>query len=472
MRSIFSLNSTFSKTFAAAASALALIWAAPHAAAFCGFYVAKADASLFNDASKVVMARDGDRTVITMVNDYRGDPTEFAMVIPTPVVLEESQVNIGRKADVDHLDAYTAPRLVEYHDPDPCNQMMYRKLSRSTAMPMAAAPMVEAMAMEDSGVTIEAEYTVGEYDILILSAEEASGLQQWLDREGYKVPEKARSILASYLAQGMKFFVAKVNLEEKAKLGGEFLRPIQIAFEHDRFMLPIRLGTVNAESEQDLILYTLTRKGRVESTNYRTARIPTDMDLPLFLKDDAEFGEFYKAMFAETARREGPSVVLEYAWDMGWCDPCAADPLSVAQLRGLGAYWMGQPGTPGDGAKVMPVPMRPGGQARDAYVTRLHVRYDAESFPEDLKFQETGDRANFQGRYVMRNPFEGDLNCPAGAEYARSLGPRFDKEASALASITGWDVADIRAKMTESGQVTPDVPVIREEPWWKQMWDK
>lgn len=460
------------KTVLASTAALGLIWAAPHAAAFCGFYVAKADSSLFNDASKVVMARDGDRTVITMVNDYRGDPTEFAMVIPTPVVLEEGQVNIGRKADVDHLDAYTAPRLVEYHDPDPCREIVYEKMARSTAMPIAMAPMAEAMMADDLGVTIEAEYTIGEYDILILSAEEASGLQQWLDREGYKVPEKARKILASYLAQGMKFFVAKVNLEEKAKLGGEFLRPIQIAFEHDRFMLPIRLGTVNAEAEQDLILYTLTRKGRVESTNYRTARIPTDMDLPLFLKDDKEFGEFYKAMFAKTAEREGPSVILEYAWDMGWCDPCAADPLSVAQLRGLGAYWMDGPQQMGDNGQIMPMPRGGGGQARDAYVTRLHVRYDAESFPEDLKFQETGDRANFQGRYVMRNPFKGDLNCPAGVEYARSLGDRFDKEAGALASITGWEVADIREKMTVSGQVKPSVPVIKEEPWWKKMWDK
>ena len=32
----------------------------------------KADADLFNDASKVVMVRDGVRTVINMLNDYLG----------------------------------------------------------------------------------------------------------------------------------------------------------------------------------------------------------------------------------------------------------------------------------------------------------------------------------------------------------------------------------------------------------------
>jgi hypothetical protein len=465
----------FFKPLAATVTALGLIWAAPHAAAFCGFYVAKADANLFNEASKVVMVRDGNRTVITMVNDYQGDPTEFAMVIPTPVVLQESQINIGKKSTVDHLDAYTAPRLVEYHDPDPCRKPELRVMRKSAGqLEFAMAPMAMADEAESLGVTIEAEYTIGEYDIVILSATQSDGLQTWLDREGYKVPPKARSVLASYIAQDMKFFVAKVNLEERAKIGGEFLRPIQLAFEHDRFMLPIRLGTVNAKDKQDLILYTLTRKGRVESTNYRTAKIPTDMDLPLFLKSDEEFGKFYKAMYAKTAEREGPSTILEYAWDMNWCDPCAADPLSQAQLRELGAFWIGREGEPRIGANgqlIAPKP-RPGGQARDAFVTRLHVRYDAASFPEDLKFQETGDRQNFQGRYVMRNPFKGDLNCPAGAQYARDLENRFEKEATQLASLTGWDVSEIRQKMRDTGQTPPAAPEVETKPWWEDIWKK
>ena len=51
---------------------------APTAAAFCGFYVAKADTDLFNDASKVVLVRDDERTVTTMASDYRGEASEFA----------------------------------------------------------------------------------------------------------------------------------------------------------------------------------------------------------------------------------------------------------------------------------------------------------------------------------------------------------------------------------------------------------
>jgi len=130
------------------------------------------------------------------------------------------------------------------------------------------------------GVTIEAQYTVGEYDILILSARESAGLETWLRDSGYRLPAGASPVLGSYLRQGMKFFVARVNLAEQSRLGFTYLRPLQMAFETPKFMLPIRLGTLNADGAQELFVYALTRKGRVETTNYRTVRLPTDAELP------------------------------------------------------------------------------------------------------------------------------------------------------------------------------------------------
>ena len=84
------------------------IGAAAPASAFCGFYVAKAGTDLFNEASKVVIARDDQRTVITMANDYQGELSEFAIVIPVPVVLEEDQIRVRENALIDHLDSYSS----------------------------------------------------------------------------------------------------------------------------------------------------------------------------------------------------------------------------------------------------------------------------------------------------------------------------------------------------------------------------
>src|SRR5215470_11368489 len=160
------------------ALASVIAWSSATIAGFCGFYVGKADSKLFNRASQVVLIRDGDRTVMTMASDFQGALEEFAIVIPVPTFLKREQIHVGDKALVDHLDAYSAPRLVEYFDQDPCETRRYEMMA-----PMAAASPVArdaASRAKSLGVTIEAQYTIGEYDILILSAQESSGLETWL----------------------------------------------------------------------------------------------------------------------------------------------------------------------------------------------------------------------------------------------------------------------------------------------------
>src|SRR5690349_17262910 len=141
-----------------------VVWSARPILGFCGFYVAKADTKLFNKASQVVLVRDGDRTVMTMANDFEGEPTEFAVVIPVPTSLTREQIHVGDKALVDHLDAYSAPRLVEYFDEDPCNTRRYEmRMAAPSAAPQAANDA--STRAKSLGVTIEARYSVGEYDI-------------------------------------------------------------------------------------------------------------------------------------------------------------------------------------------------------------------------------------------------------------------------------------------------------------------
>src|SRR5688572_21243744 len=152
----------------AAALVLVMVWSAPPLLSFCGFYCAKADTKLFNRASQVVLVRDGDRTVMTMASDFQGDLKEFAVVIPVPTVLRREQIHVGEKALVDHLDAYSAPRLVEYFDRDPCQTVYPLAESVAVAGPANMRMSRDALGAKSLGVTIEAKYTVGEYDILIL----------------------------------------------------------------------------------------------------------------------------------------------------------------------------------------------------------------------------------------------------------------------------------------------------------------
>jgi hypothetical protein len=381
-------------------------------------------------------------------------------------VLQRGQIHVGNKALIDHLDAYSAPRLVEYFDENPCERPIYELSRVATPAAMRADVALERNAAKSLGVTIEAQYTVGEYDILILSAQQSSGLEIWLRDNGYRIPAGASSVLSSYIKQNMKFFVAKVNLKEQAKLGFSMLRPIQVAYESPKFMLPIRLGTVNADGTQELFIYALTQRGRVETTNYRTVKLPTGMDLPLYVKD--RFPDFYRAMFSQQVKKENMSTIFtEYAWDMSWCDPCAADPLSTEELQQLGVFWLNQSSdpTPARANQArLPAAVQP--RPQNVFITRLHVRYDGAHFPEDLVFQETADRTNFQGRYVLRHAWNGTDTCAAAARYRVELAQRREQEAQNLALLTGWNVSDIRSAMKIANPPAGPTPAT----WWQRIW--
>jgi hypothetical protein len=434
----------------------------PTALAFCGFYVAKADASLYNKASQVVIAKDGDRTILTMANDYQGEMQDFALVVPVPVVLKKEQVRIGESKIVQRLDDFSAPRLVEYFDSDPCavyDQLRLNELPRPTAQPSRA--MGGADQRQNLGVTIEEQFTVGEYDILILSAKESDGLQTWLTENGYRIPSGADELLQPYIRQNMKFFVAKVNLKEQQNTGSKFLRPIMMAYESPKFMLPIRLGMINASGEQDLLVYVLSPSGQAEVTNYRTVKVPSDSEIPVYVKQ--EFSNFYKSMFKTAHVKENRKVAfLEYAWDMSSCDPCSAEPLSQEELQKAGVFWLDFPNpTTSPNLSTSFRRVKPRENSDRVFISRFHVRYSRDKFPEDLMFKETTNQEFFQGRYVLRHAFAGEAKCEAGKQYKASLPKRFEQEAKTLAQLTGWNLQDIRRKL--------NLPAPQ-RPFWRSIW--
>ncbi len=431
--------------------------------AFCGFYVAKADAKIFNKASQVIIARDGNKTVITMSNDFQGNVKDFALVVPVPQVLQEKNIRVVDRNIFDKLDAYSAPRLVEYHDPAPCN-IYPSTAKRKMSIAGGRADMVvemEATKEEsdaDLGVTIQAKYNVGEYDILILNATQSNGLKKWLTQNGYKIPRNAEEVLDPYIKSDMKFFVAKVNLKKQEQNGYTNLRPLQITMNSPKFMLPIRLGMANGKGNQDLIIYTLTKKGRVECTNYRTIKMPTGMDMPTFIKND--FGNFYSDLFKKRwERNRGKAVYLEYSWDISprnfvKCDPCVSPAPNFSDMQRAGAWWV------------------EGSQNENVHFTRLHVRYNRRKFSQDLVFQTTPNKTNFQARYVLRHPYQGDVSCSQGQNYVHTLIDRREKELDNLEYYTGWDsynynnyISDwedkIERKKYKKGSANP----FGENPW-------
>lgn len=420
-----------------------IIAVSPVLYSFCGFYVSKADGTLKNKTSQVILVRDGNKNVITMYNDFKGDTKDFAMVVPVPVVLRKDDIKVVDQSIFQRLNDYSAPRLVEYWDQNPCygyekEDMIQRK---SVSASMAEVTVAGALRGKVAGVKIEAKYLIGEYDILILSAKESSGLKDWLNENGYKIPEGAEEVLDPYIKSNLKFFVVKVNEKEKQKLNNNFLRPIQISFNSPKFMLPIRLGMANADGDQDLIVYAFTRKGRIECTNYRNVNIVTGNNIPLFVQKN--FGAFYGNLFTHQWDKEDKSAAfLEYAWNVTpvnqmKCDPCVGNPPTEYDLVQSGVWWLGNK----DWSDYSDVDNEePDNGSKNVHFTRLHFRYNRKSFAQDLMFQVTPNTENYQARYVITHPATGDFNCDAGKKYLLNLKVRRKKELRELTALTGTNI--------------------------------
>jgi len=390
--------------------------------AFCGFYVGGAGAQMFNNATEVVLMRHGTTTVLAMENNYQGPPDKFALVVPVPVVIKEAQVKTLDRAIFDKIDTLGAPRLVEYWEQDPCYvapKYDYAPGAVEDAEEDAKKPDEDDDApRKEYHVKVEAKFSVGEYDIEVLSAEQSTGLDAWLRDHKYTIPANAEPLLRPYVEQGTKWFVAKVDPKKvKFEKGMATLSPLRFYYDSPEFTLPIRLGLANSSGTQDLIVNILApNEVRYEVANYPNVTIPTN----LIVTDDVRtrFGEFYAALFDHVVATVPHAVVTEYAWSAGSCDPCPGPTLDGNDLATLGSDILSSTYKDVNDYNFT--------------LTRLHARY-GKDVGDDLVFRAVGaivggrgipdehgvlptsvDRDssnNFQGRYVILHPWTGAVAC-------------------------------------------------------------
>ncbi|MBW2463613.1 MAG: DUF2330 domain-containing protein [Deltaproteobacteria bacterium] len=443
------------------------------AAAFSGFFVSASGDRLYNDAAVVVLMRDGDHTVLSLQNHYDGPPEDFALIVPVPTAVEEGDIRVLSRDLFDRVDRLTAPRLVEYWEQDPCPRDDGLALGpdddeASQPSPVTAESEPTAYepreSREPTGVAVAARFSVGEYDFEVLDAEQSVGLERWLRRHGYQVPDGAEALLRPYVHAGMKFVVAKVDVR-RLPAGRGALSPLRIHYRTDALSLPLRPGALNSRGAADLIVVILARGVRYEAANYPNFAVPTNLDVAANTGD--AFGPFYAALFDRMVDLHPDAALTEYAWDAASCDPCPVPPLSADEVATLGGDVI-----PSYGEDVArgEVPLSFVG---DFVVTRLHLRTTGGYLPRDLDLRPAppirggvgipgpageldkgvavASQNYFQGRFVMRHPHEGDVACddprrgvwggPQGTDYYASLGPIQSAAGSAFALRGDFELA-------------------------------
>ncbi|MEZ4459458.1 MAG: DUF2330 domain-containing protein [bacterium] len=417
--------------------------------AFCGFFVAPGDTKLVNNATRVALMRHETTTVMSLQPDYQGPPEEFAMVIPVPQILAKEDVKTLDPGVFDALDQFSSPRMAEYWEQNPCPVPRTQKSIPSGNINYLS----DTSAFQDQQlsskpyVKVEAQFAVGEYDIVILNSNDASALETWLVDQKYNIPAGAAPYLAPYIASGKYFFVAKVD-PKRARFAGKIavLSPLRFNFTSDDFSLPIRLGMINADGEQDIIVFVLG-EDRYVPANYPHAPIPTNIVVKNTVRD--QFAGFYEGLYQKARKANEDAIITEYVWEIGnvqrgqvtqgiKCDPCTSPvqffkPEWLVSLGldvfGLGSNAQASPTKPGPKSSETPVE-----QPKKLVLTRLHGRFKSNDENPDIFFQKavplvggmgtpdqnaklaqtqilTSGTNRFQGRYVLLNPWKGKIQC-------------------------------------------------------------
>ncbi len=429
--------------------ALGLVLGGAAAQAFPALLLGEGDGQAKITGAKVVVVRQGRKTVLTLAADVKTTATRLALILPAPGPLEIKQTNVADPGLVEALDAYAAPRLVVVKDPTPCPVPEDKKASEQ--------PRVV-------GVNDGTKYDQGEYDFDVLNGKETAQLKTRLTKLGLKLAKGGEAALKPYLKGGAALVIAMIRLKATSDQVIH-LRPVQLAYESDAFDLPLKLGApsgAQAKDGPDLTIYAVTDQGRVEPSSGATFRAPSGDELPGVVALDP--GRFYHALLGELARKKPATPVLEYAWPGTWCEPCAAEALTPRAWRKLGVFWIDSAAAPTKD-NLRRQPLHADAKLQSVFVSRLHLVYGEKPPKTDPAFLVTNDQNNFQTRFVVREPFRGAASCESAAEYVKAQPKKREAEAQTLARLTGWDLSRVRREM---GAKTP--PATKGKNWVDDLW--
>ncbi|HEX3775362.1 MAG TPA: DUF2330 domain-containing protein [Polyangiaceae bacterium] len=417
------------KTSLFALLGLCVSLSAAEARAFPGFIASKKSTDVKIHSTQMVVMKKGNATAVSVMPDYEGPLEPFAIVLVVPSDVTADRVTTLKREYVDRVDQLSAPRFHEYWEQDPCDpgpveQEWERNMKVDGAGFLGGGPTPSSTqkVAKELSLDVEAKKKEGEYSFSVLGKDDT--VTAWLKAKGYTAPANADQTVAPYVQAGMHIVVAQVDPNRVELVGGDRaqLSPIRFWTEQPYDTIPDRVGLLNApeKDKQELFLYVLDPEQRYESKNYKDVFPPTNVEVDFSVKE--RIGEFYNALVDIIEQKNPQSFLLEYAWPADGCgQPCATEPLQIAELLSLGGDVFEQ-SVPKD--EKNPKPPEPTKEEQDAFkeatkdlkpkerkekekqdkedrqtvasrkalvarhkyvVSRMHYVYDGKSLPNDPK---------------------------------------------------------------------------------------
>jgi len=196
-----------------------------------------------------------DRITAHVLIQFSGSPEQFAWLVPVPSV-----------PDLALSPAGIFGLLERFHGPgvsnttvDLCPRSLYRCAYHGVCGDEENSEDAGGNGGDDAnngtnnatnnggvrpgGVEVIRRETIGAYDTVIFSAEEATGAVDWLRSEGFIVNETMGPYMQPYFDAGMVFVASKLV----PGAGVDAIKPLRMTYQGHQPMIPLRLTAVAAE---------------------------------------------------------------------------------------------------------------------------------------------------------------------------------------------------------------------------------
>jgi hypothetical protein len=189
---------------------------------------------------------------------YQGDPGSFAWVLPIA-----GTVDVGLSADAlfNILDQQTQTQIV----PPPRNCP-----GPPSGCNFGAASAGRNAADSEGGVEVLKREVVGPYETVQLKSSDPAALDAWLAKNGFKVPDAIKPVLAKYIGEKFDFLALKLVPGK----GVNDMRPVRVTTPGATAVLPLRMVAAGAGATVGITLWVVG-EGRYEPQNFPTFSIPT-----------------------------------------------------------------------------------------------------------------------------------------------------------------------------------------------------
>ncbi|MEM7674633.1 MAG: DUF2330 domain-containing protein [Myxococcota bacterium] len=246
----------------------------PAPAAACGGFFCDNSQPVNQEAEGIIFAQEPDGTVTAVIQiQYEGPSERFAWMLP---VSGSPDISVSSNAAFTRLQAasnpqYTMTRTVE-------------GTCRDGDFAFGGAPTADGLAVdlgvgfEDAGsmenpITVVDEGSVGPYDFVLIAIDpEASDLVglaiEWLQDNGYDVPDMGSDVLRPYLEAGQNLLAFRLTKGNDAGA----IRPVRLSFGEGLPSIPLRPTAIATVPDMGIMVWVLG-PSRAIPANYRSLEL-------------------------------------------------------------------------------------------------------------------------------------------------------------------------------------------------------